>query len=378
MMKWIRMMVMAVASLLFLGGQGTLFAAEEKEKKWFENVNVSGFVDVYYGYNFNQPGNGPGGVRENQLRNFDLHNDQFSLSLFELSIRKDPAPFGFRVDLDFGPTTEVVHGTEPTPAFGAAVGEAGNEIYKHLQEAYLTWQPNSMWKVEVGKFVTHMGFEVIESKDNWNYSRGLLFAFAIPFYHSGLRISHAHENFWVNGYIYNGWNNVTEDNAGKTFGAQLGLNPIKGLTVIQNWIGGPEPGANEGRHVFDTIVMFSPVDMLSLGLNYDYGWMDTGVGDNIWSGIAAYARIAPTDRLAFTTRLEWFDDKSGAVTATPTGVGEIIKEVTVTAEHKCSENLLTRLEYRSDWSTGNIFNSDTGTANTDTQDTITLGLVYSF
>ena len=30
---------------------------------------------------------------------------------------------------------------------------------------------------------------MIESKDNWNYSRSLLFAWAIPYYHFGLRSS---------------------------------------------------------------------------------------------------------------------------------------------------------------------------------------------
>lgn len=372
MMKWIRIMVMAVVSFWFLGSQGMLFAAE-KQKKWFENVSVSGFVDAYYGYNFNQPGDGPGGVRENQLRNFDLYNDQFSLSLFELVIQRNPDPFGFRVDLDFGPTTDFVHATEPVLGGGGAAPE-GTEVYKHIQQAYLSWKPSSMWSIEAGKFVTHMGFEVIESKDNWNYSRSLLFAFAIPYYHSGVRISHTHENFWLTGYVYNGWNNVTEDNSGKTFGAQLGLTPIKGLTIIQNWIGGPEP-VGESRHVLDTVVIFSPIDMLSLGLNYDYGWLKTSTaGDAIWSGVAAYARIAPTDRLAFIPRFEWYDDKAGFTT----GTTQIVKEFTLTAEHKCSDNLLTRLEYRSDWSTVDFFNSDTGAANTDTQDTITLGLVYSF
>ncbi|MGH7274289.1 MAG: outer membrane beta-barrel protein, partial [Nitrospiria bacterium] len=109
MMKWIRIMVMAVVSFLFLGSQGFSFAAEKekKEKKWFENVSVSGFVDAYYGYNFNQPGNGPGG-RFNQLRNFDLYNDQFALSMAELVFQKNPEPFGFRVDLDYGATADFV------------------------------------------------------------------------------------------------------------------------------------------------------------------------------------------------------------------------------------------------------------------------------
>jgi len=33
--------------------------------------------------------------------------------------------------------------------------------------------------------VTPAGAEVVESKDNWNYSRGLLFAWAIPYFHFG-------------------------------------------------------------------------------------------------------------------------------------------------------------------------------------------------
>ena len=31
------------------------------------------------------------------------------------------------------------------------------------------------------------GAEVIETHSNWNYSRSLLFAWAIPYYHMGLR-----------------------------------------------------------------------------------------------------------------------------------------------------------------------------------------------
>ena len=39
--------------------------------------------------------------------------------------------------------------------------------------------------MDFGKFVTSAGAEVIESKDNWNYSRSLLFAYAIPYWHFG-------------------------------------------------------------------------------------------------------------------------------------------------------------------------------------------------
>ena len=43
--------------------------------------------------------------------------------------------------------------------------------------------------MDVGKFVTSAGAEVIETNGNWNYSRSLLFALAIPYYHMGVRTS---------------------------------------------------------------------------------------------------------------------------------------------------------------------------------------------
>ena len=43
---------------------------------------------------------------------------------------------------------------------------------------------------DAGKFVTPIGAEVIESQDNWNYTRSILFGYAIPFYHLG-RARHA-------------------------------------------------------------------------------------------------------------------------------------------------------------------------------------------
>ncbi len=42
-------------------------------------------------------------------------------------------------------------------------------------------------QIDAGKFVTPIGAEVIESQDNWNYTRSTLFGYAIPFYHTGLR-----------------------------------------------------------------------------------------------------------------------------------------------------------------------------------------------
>ncbi len=349
-------------------------ALEDKAKS---GIDISGSLDVYYSLNFQNPtGTGVTGTfngPEQAGRNFDLRADEFSLSLFDLIIQKAPSPVGFRVDLDYGPTTDWVHAFEP----------GGTEVFKHVQQAYLTYVApvGKGLTIDFGKFVTHMGFEVIESKDNWNYSRSYLFSWAIPYYHAGLRISYpVVDGVTVTLLGVNGWNNVQENNDGKTVGAQVAVTLIPKVTFIQNGIWGGEGVGVNGlrRDVYDTVLIVTPTDKLSLGTNFDYGNDDTsgvsGVGKSAWFGVAGYGRYAFTDKTALALRGEWYKDPDGFTTGTVQTLGEF----TATGEWKIGNNLLTRLEYRRDWSNQNTFNSTTGPASANQQDTITLGAVYTF
>src|SRR5207253_11230538 len=123
---------------------------------------------------------------------------------------------GFRVDLDFGPVTETVHAAEP----------GGLEFLKNIEQAYGSYLFGKKLQVDVGKFVTPAGAEVIEAKDNWNYSRSLLFALAIPYYHFGTRVTYTANDKWsLAGIVVNGWNNVADNNQGKTVGGQAVIKP---------------------------------------------------------------------------------------------------------------------------------------------------------
>ena len=55
-----------------------------------------------------------------------------------------------------------------------------------MQQAYVSLLTGKL-QLDAGKFVTPLGAEVIESQDDWNYSRSILFGYAIPFYHAGMR-----------------------------------------------------------------------------------------------------------------------------------------------------------------------------------------------
>src|ERR1700722_13575189 len=146
---------------------------------FFRTTEVSGFVDLYYAYNFNTPTRPCaviGGVAVyNCLRNFDVTQNAFSLNLAGLTLEKKVTPdrrAGFRLDLAFGPAAAMIHATEP----------GGSDVFQNIEQAYVSYLApiGSGLQFDVGKFVSPADFESIETRDDWNYSRGLLFTLATP------------------------------------------------------------------------------------------------------------------------------------------------------------------------------------------------------
>ena len=131
-------------------------------------IDFSGLVDVYADKNFNNAAS-----MTNGLRNFDVKANQFSLNMAKLSLEHGPDPVGFRVDFGFGRAFEIIHGGEPN---------GGLSAMRNIEQAFISFKPpkGKGFQLDFGKFVTSAGAEVIETKDNWNYSRSILFAWAIP------------------------------------------------------------------------------------------------------------------------------------------------------------------------------------------------------
>jgi Putative beta-barrel porin-2, OmpL-like. bbp2 len=337
------------------------------------NANGNGFlkglsweamVDGYYGYNFNKPFN-----RTNQLRNFDTNHNQFSLNLAEIVLQKKAEPFGFRFDLDFGPTTDLVHATEP----------GGVNTYRNIQQAFFTYVApvGRGLTFDFGKFVTPHGAEVIESRDNFNYSRSLLFALAIPYYHFGLRMSYpVKDNFSVNFHLVNGWNNVVDNNTGKTLGLGFNWSPQKRVNWVFNYMAGPEQANNNSnwRSLWDTTVTVVANDKVTFMGNYDYGFERVSPNSFVhWTGVAGYMKIQANPWFAFGPRVEWFNDHDGFSTT----LGQRVKDFTMTSEFRLHPNVITRLEYRRDWSNKEFFSrSDSGPLGKN-QNTVLMGLIFT-
>ncbi|HTR99354.1 MAG TPA: outer membrane beta-barrel protein, partial [Bacteroidota bacterium] len=234
---------------------------------------------------------------------------------------------------------------------------------------------------DVGKFVTHMGYEVIESKDNWNYSRSLLFAWAVPYYHTGLRLTYpCADNFTVAVHVVDGWNSTIDNNAEQSLGLSLSYSPTGSTGLILNVIDGFEQpsGADVGKKkVFDFIVTDNVSEALALSLNADYGDEATVSGLYTWKGAAAYGRYACTPHSAVAVRAEVFDDPRGY--ATGLGVpGLRVYELTATYEYRFADALLLRGEVRHDNANAPIFDRKADVNALNGQTTFLVGVVAMF
>lgn len=372
-------------------------------------TSVSGFVDVYYQGNINHPAD-----RGADFRAFDFRSNQFALNMVQLILDKAPdasgpaGRTGYHVALGFGDGMNTVNATDPGGLFAA----------QYLKEAYFSYLApiGKGLQVDVGKYVTPMGSEVIESKDNWNYSRGLLFTYAIPFYHFGARAKYTfNDKYALTGYFANGWNNIVDNNSGKMYGMTFNWNPTKKVSFAQTYMAGPEqttgtfgPTISGGlvnvnsdwRQTWDTAVTYNPTAKWSFMANFDYGRGDRTVTDNettpftlsppvFWTGGAAYAKYAWDDKDYVAARYEYFDDHDGFTTASsvpgfPSG-GSLApfqhvhyNEITATYQRAISTHLLTRLEYRRDMASLPVFDFSNFPAGVKYQNTATIGLIFLF
>lgn len=332
---------------------------------------VTGFVDGYYSYNYNQPTNSANG-QINDLYNFDDKADKVELSAAKLTLNHDPAPFGAHFDFIYGRTNGLV--------------DAGLQA-NYIEQAFLSLKPIAAkgFEADFGKFVTSAGAEVIEAKDNWNYSRSILFSWAIPYTHFGLRTSMPVSKVETLGVqVVNGWNEVTKNSGWATVGVTSTLTKAKYTWSADLYTGPENAFAGKGyRNLVDTTLLLTPNARFNAYINYDYGQnrdaIVKGVGDtkiNSWDGIAIAAHEQFSGAMAIAGRYEYFNDPEGF----ETGTAQHLNEFTGTYEYKVPrmpQALVSRMEYRRDMSNVPFFHQN-AKGMVDQQSTVTIGLIVIF
>jgi len=273
--------------------------------------------------------------------------------------------------------------------------------------------------------VTFLGYEVIESPANPNFSRGLLFTNAIPLTHTGVYADYKFNDTFEGKFgVVDGWNNSTSlvngtDNTfgGKAITGQLNINaPGKNANITQSFIYAPQgdtgaanpnnvgPGANNPTgptgaggglsgdnpvFVYDIWGNWTPTfdksGNTTLGFNLDYGYDSFS-----WYGAALYAQYKLTKVITLAGRGEYlhsdanagkfgaggttFNDTIGGVTTSvfrPEAQDDY--SLTATISFAIWDNLLTRAEYRFD----DLSAGSTGSSS-NVQNEVSLEAVYSF
>jgi Putative beta-barrel porin-2, OmpL-like. bbp2 len=336
-------------------------AAAAKSPLTQAGIDFSFLLDGYGSLNFNNPDS-----KFNQLHNYDFRGNSTHLSLGKIAMEHAPDPIGFRLDVGFGETLNWNSSTERSP-----------EWFRYFQQAYVSFKPKSFHgvQIDVGKFNTSVGTELIESILNYNYSRSYLFSWGAPYYHTGIRTTVPVGKFTGGFQVLQGWNSVYDNNSGKTFGF-TGAYAWKKVTWNNAYLVGPEKsGTNDGvRHLYDTNVVLTPTEKVSAYIEFLYGQDGKpGGGSNKWGGVAGAVQYKTSAKTAIAGRLDFFKDADGF----STGTVQDIKEVTLTADYKIQNWLLARGEFRHDWSNQPYFSKEHGQFGTG-QPTLLLGIVAYF
>ena len=338
-------------------------------------ISFDGFFSASYSYNFNRPASGT-----NQFRVFDVDDNTYKLDVIELVMQKPvarPREAGVRVDLTVGGSIPRV--TAASGLFRDASGQA-EDI--DLQQAFASWiaPAGSGLRLDLGKFVTHFGSEVIQGYDGWNdeATRSFLFGYAIPFTHVGVRASYtASPKVNLMAMVVNGWDVARDNNRSKSVGGQIVVMPAGTLALTLNAMWGPERSDNDAdaRTMLDAVATLKLGERATIGINGDWGTDANAAGagaDARWSGVAGYLRVTVTPSFALSARGEMFDDRDGA----RTGTAQTLREVTVTPELRLTPHLLLRADARLDHSDLPVFEKRVGLANT--QPSILLDVVGTF
>lgn len=274
------------------------------------------------------------------------------------------------VDVGLGETMRLIHASDP-----AAIEHKG---LRYFEQMYLIAKPKNAHGAEIdfGQFVTSAGAEVIESSSNWNYSRSLLFAWAIPYYHFGFRVNVPVTKELTTGFqLVNAWNTVWGQHNLSNVGLTLALAKPK-FSYFANYYGGKVDAGPTARvrNLFDTTILVNPTSKISFYVNADWGRNNFIGGSHAsWYGIATAARFQLTKIIAVAGRTEFFKDKNGY----STGLAQNLKEGTVTLEGKLHDHLVARLEYRHDASDHYFFDRGTKSPSRG-MNTVTLGIVALF
>lgn len=303
-------------------------------------VTFGGFVDTYYAYDFNNSQ-----ILDRSFTTQPARHNEFNVNLAHLDAKVSASRIRGRFALQAGTSVQSNYAAE-------------SSLSRHIQEATAGYQVTDRLWIDAGIFLAHIGFESWISKENWTYTRSLIADYS-PYYETGVKATYRWaDRFSTQLLVLNGWQNISENNGSKAFGAQVAYNPIDKMFLTYNNFLGNELGRRR-RFFNDFIAKFELTDAFSVAGSYDVGWQQTTdeQSNSLWQGYAIFLRYQVTSKLALTARGEQYFDKDQVIVVTNTPNGFQITSASINADLLLHKNLMWRSEVRGYWSRDAVFPS---------------------
>lgn len=331
---------------------------------------VSGYAEVYYTADFNNPKNNnrPGFVYSHNRNNEVNINLAFIKTAYNTeNVRANLA---------------LAAGTYMNANYAAEQG-----VMKNVYEANVGLKiskKHNLW-IDAGVFPSHLGFESAVGKDNWTLTRSL-FADNSPYFETGAKISYTSESgkWFLSGLVLNGWQRIqrVDGNSTPAFGHQLIFKPNEKLTLnSSSFIGNDKPDSiRQMRYFHNLYAIYQINKKFGLTAGFDIGAEQKAKGSNqynIWYTPVLIAKYNATDKLSFTARGEYYQDEKGVIISTDTENGFKTFGYSFNLDYQIFPNLVWRTEIRNLNSKDAIFMNITNEFNKNSL-TATTALAISF
>jgi hypothetical protein len=317
----------------------------------------TGSVDVYYRYNFNDPRTGV----TNNYTSFTNSQNSFELGMASIKADHSFGKASAGIDLGFGRRAEEFsYGNPEHPTLFA------------VKQVYLSYAISSKFKLTMGKWATHVGYELVDAYLNRNYSMDYCFSYG-PFSHTGVK---ADIGLGKKSSLMLGVANIA-DMASTTSSRKHAIAQFSTASANDkvkaylNYMG--TYGGSFNMTQFDLVVIGTITDKFSIGYNgtVQSAKTDSTSGRSWWAS-AVYLNVDPTSVFGITLRAEYFDNKKAVVSAPATS----IFDVTLSPNYKVG-NLTIIPELRLDAGKDMIFEKSDGTGTKSTV-TFLLAATYHF
>lgn len=332
-------------------------------------ITFSGFVDIYYAYDFSNPAdhNRPGFIYS-----YNRHNEvNLNLGFIKANYQTE----NVRANLALMSGTYANANLAPEPGVLKNIYEAnaGVKISKN----------KNLW-VDGGVFASHIGFESAYGPSCWTLTRSMV-ADNTPYYESGAKISYTTDNqkWLLSGLILNGWQAIQRPvgNNSIAFGHQLTYTPTsKVLFNSSSFVGSVVPDSiKQMRYYHNFFGQFQLSNKFDLIVGFDIGAQQKAKGSanySTWYTPVAIVRYAANDKIRVAARGEYYSDPNQVVIATGSSNGFQNIGYSLNFDYYITRNALWRIEGKGYNSKDKIYTLDNHASNVNY--VVTTSLAISF